>query len=200
MAKVNNMEKIFRILKYKKAKRIGLVIGVIYFIFYLYSIGNITIVEMPESLSFRVVDGWQEKIFKPIAPFLWEPIAVFYIYKGVSIFFSVPNFVIALFLSLLVYLNIAVAVYSYSLSKVCQFRQGFKGPLGFLPSLFTGFTCCVPTFLIALGPVLANFTVFFIKIRQFLIPISFIIMILGLLWSLKRIPPNYIQIFEKRKT
>ncbi len=193
------MEKIRTILRDKKAKRIGLLVGIIYFLFYLYSIGNITIIEMPESFTFRVVDDWQDKIFKTIAPFLWEAIAVFYVYKGLVIFISIPNFIIALILAFLVFLNIAVSVYSYALSRVCQLRPGYKGLLGFLPSLFTGFACCVPTFLIALGPVLASFTVFFIEIRQFLIPVSVILMIAGLFWSVNRIPEDYFQIFEESK-
>lgn len=193
------MEKMLTILRDKKAKRIGLLVGIIYFLFYLYSIGNITVIEMPESFAFRVVDDWQDKVFKTIAPFLWEATAVFYVYKGLVIFISIPNFIIALILAFLVFLNIAVSVYSYSLSRVCQLRPGYKGLLGFLPSLFTGFACCVPTFLIALGPVLASFTVFFIEIRQFLIPVSVILMIAGLFWSVNRIPEDYFQIFEESK-
>ncbi len=193
------MEKIFVILKDKKAKRTGLLVGIIYFLFYLYSIGNITIIEMPEMLSFRVIEDWQDKIFKPIAPFLWEAIAVLYVYRGLTIFLSVPNLILAFLLASLVLLNIAVAVYSYSLSRVCQLRPGYKGILGFIPSLFSGLTCCVPTFLITLGPALASFTVLFIEVRQFLIPASFILMILGLIWGIKRIPPEFIQIYEESK-
>lgn len=191
--------KISIILKDKKTKRISLLVAIAYFLFYLYSIGNIAFVEMPESFSFRVIDDWKNKIFKPVAPFLWESIAVFYIYNGLSVFFSIPNFILAAILSFLVFLNIAVAVYSYSVSKVCRFRPGNKALIGFLPSFFTGFACCVPTFLIALGPVLASFTIFFIEVRPFLIPISFILMILSLIWSSKRISSNYIQKFEKSK-
>ncbi len=162
--------------------------GFLYALYYLYSIGNIAIAEIPEPLSFRVVDDWQEKIFKPIVPFLWEAIAVFYIYRGLIFLISVPNLIIAFLLSLLVFLNMTVAVYSYSLSKVCRIRPGFKGLLGSLPGLFAGVACCVPTFLIALGPVLASFTVFFIKLRSFLIPASLILMTAGLIWSIRKMP------------
>jgi len=194
------MGKILLILRDKKSKRSGLLAAVIYFLFYLYSIGNITaVIEMPESFTFRVLEDWQDKVFKTIAPFIWEAIAVFYVYKGLVFFFSIPNLIIAFILAFLVFLNIAVAVYSYSLSRVCQLRPGYKGLLGFLPSLFTGFVCCIPTFLIALGPVLASFTIFFIELRQFLIPLSVILMILGLFWSINRIPQDYIQMFEKSK-
>ena len=193
------MKKIFKILQDKKSKRIGLLVGILFLVFYLYSIGNIITVEMPDSFKFRVIDDWQDKVFKEIAPFLWEPIAVFYIYKGFSIFISIPNIAIALLLSVLVFLNISVAVYSYSLSRVCSVRPDFRGLLGFLPSFFTGFACCVPTFLIALGPALASFTLIFIDIRPFLIPASIILMVGSLIWSTKKIPLGYITEFEKKQ-
>lgn len=196
---MKTIKTILDILKDKKSKRIGLVVGIIYFLFYLYSIGNIAIVEGYESFSFKVADNWQDKIFKVRTPYIWESIAAFHIYKGLSFFLSIPNLIIALLLAFLVFLNIAIAAYSYSISKVCQFQPGFKGLLGFLPSFFTGFACCVPTFLIALGPVLASFTIFFIKIRQLLIPFSFFLMIIGIIWSTKRIPSSYIRILEKKK-
>jgi len=187
------MNKVFIILKDKKAGWIGLAAGFIYALLYLYSIGNITIVEMPESLSFKVVDDWQDKIFKQIAPFFWEAIAVFYIYRGLIFLLSVPNLIIAFLLGLLVFLNMTVAIFSYSLSRVCRTRPRFEGLIGFLPSLFAGVACCVPTFLIALGPVLASFTVFFITLRPFLIPVSFILMIAGLIWSIRKMPHESIQ-------
>lgn len=190
------MKKIFSVLKNRKSVKIGLLIGVIYFFFYLYSIGNISFTGIQESFSVRVIDSWQDKIFKPTAPFLWEPIAVLHLFKRFSIFISIPNLIISFLLSSLVFLNIVVAVFSYSLSKVCPLRPGYKRFFGFLPGLFTGFACCAPTLIMTLGPVLASFTVFFIQLRIFLIPISFLIMIVGLVWSLNKIPVEYIQIFE----
>lgn len=182
------MNKIFIILKDKKARWAGLAAGFVYILFYLNGIGNIAIVEIPESLSFQVVDDWQDKIFKPIVPFLWEAIVVFFLFGGLIFLLSVPNLLIAFLLGLLIFLNMAVAIYSYSLSRECRVRPGFQGLLGFLPGLFTGFACCVPTFLIPLGPVLASFTVFFIKLRPFLIPASIVLMAGGLIWSIHKIP------------
>jgi len=185
------------VLKERKAKIIGFVVALVYFIFYLYSIGNITIIETQELLSFKVLDNWQTKIFKQIAPFLWEPIALLN-YNGLALLFSLPNILLALLLAILVFFNIAVAVYSYHISKICNVSTSFKGILGFLPSFFTGFACCVPTFLIALGPVLASFTVFFIKLRPILIPLSLTLMILSIVWGTRRIPNQFIKTFVRR--
>lgn len=66
------------------------------------------------------------KIF-PQKILVWHEIAVFYIYRGLIFLLSITNLIVAIFLALLVFLNIAVSIYSYSLSKVCQFRPGFKG-------------------------------------------------------------------------
>ncbi|MCH8049283.1 hypothetical protein IH979_01055 [Patescibacteria group bacterium] len=136
-------------------------------------------------------------MFKTIAPFLWEPVATLEI-VGLTLFISPLNYVLDLILSVLVFLNILVAVYSFSLARVCNIRPGFHGILGFFPAFLTGFACCVPTFIIALGAVATGFTVFFIAIRPFLIPVSIAIMTWGYWWSVHRIKPGQMDTYEKR--
>ena len=190
------MNKLAYIMKDKRSRKYALMIGVIYLLLYLVSIGNLTIIRMPEILKLRLIDDWQSKMFKPIAPFLWESIAVLYIYGGLTLFISVPNILVALFLTILVFFNIATAVYSYNIMPI---RPGFKGLIGLVPSLFTGFVCCVPTFIITLGAISTSFTVFFIEIRQYLIPVSVIIMVLNLIWSIRQMKDELIEIYESRK-
>ena len=180
----------------RNSRRYGVVFAVIYFLLYLYSIGNLTIVEMPELLKFRVLKNWQSSIFKPIAPYLWESIAVLYIAGGLSWFISVPNLLLDLLLSSLIFLNIASAMYSY---YVLPIRPGLKGLIGLVPSLFTGFVCCVPTFIITLGAISTSFTVFFTELRPFLMPLSMLIMGANLAWSLRSLKGGLIEIYEKEK-
>jgi hypothetical protein len=180
----------------RNSRRYGVVFAVIYFLLYLYSIGNLTIVEMPELLKFRVLENWQSSIFKPIAPYLWESIAVLYIAGGLSWFISVPNLLLDVLLSSLVFLNIASAMYSY---YVLPIRPGLKGLIGLVPSLFTGFVCCVPTFIITLGAISTSFTVFFIELRPFLMPLSILILGVNLAWSLRALKGGLIEIYEKEK-
>jgi hypothetical protein len=190
------MNKLAYIVKDRRSRNYALIIGAVYLLLYLVSIGNLTIIRMPETLKLRLIDDWQSKMFKPIAPFLWESIAVLYIYGGLTLFISVPNILIALFLTFLVFLNIATAVYSYNIMPI---RPGLKGLIGMVPSLFTGFVCCVPTFIITLGAISSSFTVFFIEIRQFLLPASILIMALNLIWSLRSLKEGLIEIYEKEK-
>lgn len=188
--------KLGNVVRDRKSRRYGLIFALIYFLLYLYSIGNLTIVEMPELLKFRVLENWQSSIFKPIAPYLWESIAVLYIAGRLSWFVSIPNLLLDVLLSALVFLNIASAMYSY---YVLPIRPGLKGLIGLVPSLFTGFVCCVPTFIITLGAISTSFTVFFIELRPFLMPLSILIMGANLAWSLRSLKGGLIEIYEKEK-
>ena len=183
---MNQINKLSIIVKQKKPLIAGLIMGVLFFILYLWSIQHISI-NQEDFFSFSVAESWADKLTKTRAPFQWELIAMFNIF-GIDFFISL-NMVLGLLLATLVFFNISIAVFTYSLRKICLIRPTGKdiGLAGVLPAMFTGFVCCAPTFIIALAPVLASFTLFFIKIQSFLVPASILIMILGLYWSLSRI-------------
>jgi hypothetical protein len=190
------IEKFRYVIRDKNSQRYGLFLGSVYFLIYLWSIGNITIIQMPEVLMFRIVENWQQTIFKPIAPFLWEAIAKFYVYGGLVIFISVPNILLDMLLSGLVYINISLAFYSY---YIYPLRPGVIGLISLIPSLFTGFVCCVPTIIITLGAVSTSFTAFFIALRPFLIPLSVLIMLINIWWTLNHMQEELIDIYESEK-
>lgn len=177
--------KLSEVLAHERARRISIAIGVIYYLIYLYSIGNITPAAASERLGFMVVDDWLGRMFTLRAPFLWEPVAAVQLPGVVTVFISIPNLALGLALSALVALNVAIAVYTYYAMPI---RPGIRGLLGLIPSLFTGFVCCVPTFLLTLGTVSTSFTMFFIGIRQFLIPLSLVLLSANLVWSLRSMP------------
>lgn len=189
--------KFIRMLRDPKATWIAVLTAVIYFVFYLWSIGSIRVLPGAEAWNWMALSNWQELMWKVIAPFLWENVAYLEV-AGLTIFLSPLNLVIALILSVLVFLNLHVAIYSLSLSKVCNVKPGFHGALGFLPAFLTGFACCVPTFVIALGALASSVTVFFIEIRPFLIPASVVIMIWGYWWSVRRIKIGQMDQYERR--
>jgi hypothetical protein len=151
---------------------------------------------MPEVLMFKIVENWSDIIFKQTAPFLWEPIAKFYIYGGVVFFISVPNIILDLFLSILVFLNISLAFYNY---YIYPLRPGVIGLISLVPSLFTGFVCCVPTIFLTLGAVSTSFTAFFISIRQYLLPVSVLIMLFNIYWTLNHMDWELLEIYESEK-
>jgi len=192
---MNHTNKLLKIIGQKKPLTVGLTASALFFIFYLLSIQHIS-VNQEDSFSFSVVDDWADKLTKIRAPFQWEPIAVFNIF-GIGFFISL-NIVLGFLLAALVFFNISVAIFSYSLRRVCSIESDKKsiGLVGILPSMFTGFACCAPTFIIALAPVLASFTLFFIQIQSFLIPASISIMLIGLYWSLSRITEAHFRIVE----
>lgn len=180
-----------------KATWIAVLVAVIYFVFYLWSIGSVQRLPGAEVWNFLLLDNWAQLMWKTIAPFLWENVAFLEV-AGYTIFLSPINLAIALLLSVLVFLNLLVAIYSLSLSRVCNVRPSFHGALGFLPAFLTGFACCVPTFVIAFGALASSFTVFFIQIRPFLIPASILIMIWGYWWSVRRIKIGQMDTYERR--
>ena len=93
------------------ARRVGIWTGVAFLLLYLYSVGNVVIApgvdlaaERPTP-SASIAYDWTAKMWKPIASFVWEPIAAFYPIRSVALFISVPNLLLALFLGTLVALN-----------------------------------------------------------------------------------------------
>lgn len=173
---------------------IGLLIGVAYVLAYLYSIQNIVVargVDLAAGVpvpSAAIVADWSAKVWKPIAPFVWEPIVAVYPFRSVALFLSVPNLLIALSLGALVGLNVSVAV-----ARVCAARAGgrpggsAKGLLASVPGLLTGFTCCVPTAVLALGSLAAGFTVAVIAVRPYFIPAAALALIANLVWNARRL-------------
>jgi len=174
-------------------RRAGLWTGVAFLLLYLYSVGNIVIAPGVDLAFGRpipaasVVSDWAAKMWKPIAPFVWEPIVALYPIRSVALFISVPNLLLASFLGTLVGLNIAVAVARARLVVAVKNRGGFlSGLLVSLPALLTGFTCCVPTIVLALGSLAAVFTVAAITIAPYFLPVAAITLIGNFIWGLRQ--------------
>ena len=193
---MSNMDKLRLVMGDRNARRYGLIAATAYFLIYLWSIGNLTRIQMPEVLMFKVVENWPDIILKQSAPYLWEPVAKFYIYGGVVLFISPPNITLDLLLSALVYINISLAFYSY---YIYPLRPGVIGLISLVPSLFTGFACCVPTIFLTLGAVSTSFTAFFISIRQYLLPVSVLIMLFNAYWTITHMDWEMIEIYETEK-
>jgi len=176
-----------RILKGARNRRITGITVAIYLLVYLYSLQQLVLLPAAGRASYpvlgiQVAADWLMKLWRPIAPFSYEPIAAVYLARRVAVFLAVPNLLLGLLLGALVGLNLAVAVMHYTSLRACP-RPGV-GLFGTLPSLFTGFTCCVPTVALALG---ANSALALIALRSYFIPVSLLLLILGLLWGATRL-------------
>lgn len=175
------------------ARRAGLWTGVAFLLLYLYSVGNIVIAPGVDLAFGRpipaasVVSDWAAKMWKPIAPFVWEPIVALYPIRSVALFISVPNVLLALLLATLIGINTAVAIARARLIAGAQSRGGFlSGFLASFPALLTGFTCCVPTIVLALGSLAAVFTVAAITIAPYFLPVAALALTANLLWALRQ--------------
>ena len=78
----------------RMARRIGVWLGLVFALLYLYSVGNIVISPGADlafgkpTPSIFLVSDWSAKIWKSIAPFAWEPIAPVYPLHSVALFIS----------------------------------------------------------------------------------------------------------------
>jgi hypothetical protein len=176
------------------ARRAGVWMGAAFVVLYLYSVGNIVIAPGTDLAFGRpipaasVVSDWTAKMWKPIAPFVWEPIAAFYLTRSVALFISVPNLFLAFLLGTLVALNMAIAIARARAIVTVNKRTAFvSGLLPSLPALLTGFTCCVPTVILALSFLATGFGVAAIVIAPYFLPVAAIALIANLLWALRQI-------------
>lgn len=182
------------VLRDRTSRRIGLWAGVGYVLAYLYSVQNIVVVPGADLIagapvpSAFVAADWSAKMWKSIAPFVWEPVLALYPLRSVALFLSVPNLLLALSLGALVGLNVRVAVARVRAARAPGGRTGaVKGILASAPGLLTGFTCCVPTTVLALGSLAAGLTVAVIAVRPYLIPVAALALTANLVWGFRRL-------------
>lgn len=173
------------VMKDARYKRIAGAAAVLYLLFYLYSLQHLVLLPADAAypvLGMRVAADWPGKVWRTIAPFAYEPVAAVYVARRLVLFLAVPNVVLGLLLGTLVGLNLAVAAAHYRSLRAC--RRPSVGLLGTLPSLFTGFTCCVPTVALALG---ANSVLAVIALRSYFVPASLVLLAAGLLWGARHL-------------
>ncbi|HEV8719908.1 MAG TPA: hypothetical protein VGW77_04615 [Candidatus Binatia bacterium] len=176
------------------AQRVGVWLGLAFVTLYLYSVGNLVIAPGTDLAFGRpipaasVVSDWATKMWKPIAPFVWEPIVALFPIRPIALFISIPNLLLALLLGSLVALNIVVAVARARLVLTAK-KSGFlSGFLASFPALLTGFACCVPTVILALGSLAAAFTVAAIAIAPYFLPLAALALVGNLVWGLRQYP------------
>lgn len=172
---------VFRLSTYR---RIALISAFLYLLTYLYSIRHIVFlrgIALPVEAvpAFQVVPDWPAKLGKTIAPYAYEPLAALYLTPHLTIFLAPVNLLLGLMLGTLVGINLALAVHQFKRQRACR-RPTVSGFLGSLPSLLTGFTCCVPTVALVLG---ANSVLALIALRAYLVPVSAFLLVAGALWG-----------------
>lgn len=176
-----------KILSVRKVKYTAASIMIIYFLLYLWSINYLNFSKSDNSFKLVFLSNWNQLIFKRSSTFLFEPIGYLELFRSIRILISPINILLGIFLSLLVFINIASVMYMYSLPKQCRIDTKFSGLVGILPSFLTGFACCVPSFLIPLASILGSTTAIITDIFIWILPVSIVLLLYGAISSVKKI-------------
>jgi len=139
--------------------------------------------EAESFFAFKILNNWQELIFRQRSPFLFEPIGSLYIGPTLKLFLSVPNIILAMFLGTLVSANVVVSYFSFR-NLALKGIRGFSSLLGTIPAIVSGAACCVPTLILVIG---LQLTSTLVAVWSFFVPLSILLLSLSLWWSLYKI-------------
>lgn len=171
-----------QITKNKKHLTLGIIIFILYFLLYYWSINYLNITDGPSQLVWS--SNWRSFLLRQTAPFIFEPIGLIQ-FSSIQILISPMNIVIGLILGTLVFINILSSLYIYQLPKQCRLDYKYSGFIGILPSFLTGFICCAPGFIIPLSSILGSSTVFFTRVFRWFLPLSLLLLLYGIFRSSK---------------
>lgn len=174
------------ILSQKRYLVTAVVVFILYVIVYLAATQFLIFVQrVPMAEGFfelKILENWQELMFRQRAPFLFESIGALYV-GGVKIFISIPNILIAALLAVLVSFNISVSYYSFRALSL-RGARGIIGLLGTVPAIVSGSVCCVPTLILVIG---LQLTATLAAVWSFFIPLSFVLLFAALWWALYKV-------------
>lgn len=171
---------------HRMAKTIAILYGVLYYV----SAGYIQFSEVTGYKQLFVSNPLNIAV-KMRAPFLWEAIAEFQVPPFFIIRLAPVNLLLMLLLIWLVYLNLSLFITSVRFPRVCQLTRN-KGRLAALfPALLTGFSCCAPTVIIMFVGVLGAFSSTLVLIFAWLIPISILLLVIGIVQGLTSLHLHY---------
>ncbi len=183
-----NLVQMLTISKYRK---IVLVVAIAYVVVYLLAIQDIVFVadrdlgRFNTIPSIQILENWRELIFRPRVTFYWEAIGQVFVTNNIVVQLSIPNILLGSLMGTLMGLNVAVAAYSLSCARACRVRP-YGGIIAALPSFFTGFACCTPTFVVAILGGNVALSIGILSVRNLFIPIAISAMVLALLWSAQK--------------
>lgn len=170
----------------RRIQVIAFIVFLTYLALYLFAARYLTF-SLKEWLGGRlvhsfVVEGWSHLLFRARAPFLFEPIGIVNL-GPFRLFLSIPNILIGAILAALVALNSAVSYYSFRALGL-RGAKGFASLLGTIPAILSGAACCAPTLILVLG---LQLTATLAAFWSWFVPLSFVLLVGSLAWSLRRI-------------
>lgn len=179
------------VLKLRSYRVVLYLAAVAYLFIYLAAIRQL--VRMPFDLSasygvpvpsLHFAADWTAKIWRPVAPLVYEPVAALYATERIMWLIAVPNVLLGLLLGALLGINVALAVYSLRCARSCGVRSG-AAFLGVIPSMLSGAACCGPSFALIAG---TNAALAISAVRGWLLPASLLLLVAGALWTARGIP------------
>lgn len=186
-----SISNISSVLKIRRYRVVLFLTAVVYLFIYLTAIQQL--VRMPFDLSasygvpipsLHIAADWTAKIWRPIAPLVYEPVAALYATERIMWLIAVPNVLLGLLLGVLLGINVALAVYSLRCARSCGVRSG-AAFLGVIPSMLSGAACCGPSFALIAG---ANAALAISAVRGWLLPASLFLLVAGALWTARAVP------------
>lgn len=181
------LELLFSIILQKRFFIVLIVAFIVYVLVYLAAVGHLvftTRMEPSQSLfALKILPNWQDLLFRQRSPFLFESIGALYLGPNLKLFLSVPNMTLSVILGSLVGTNIALSYYSFRQLGLSGGR-GVINLLGTIPAIVSGAACCVPTIILVVG---LQLTATLATAWSFFVPLSMGLLLLSLIWSLKRI-------------
>lgn len=153
-----------------------------YSVLYLSATELLTWIGWGQVIDISISSQWADLILRQRATFLFEAIGTFTV-GPIQLFLSIPNIILSLFLGVLVGLNIMVVIYQFQKLGL-RGLQGIGMLIGTIPAILSGAACCVPTIILVIG---LQMTATLATIWSFLIPLSVILLLVSLWWSLRKI-------------
>lgn len=156
--------------KTSKYRRIALISGACYGLFYLYTVGDLNFIG-PPGWNAYIAEFSFERMFTSRSILMFEAIAV--VEAGYLIWLVSPlNLLVAALLSALLAANIHGALFLRFQTQVCTNGRGGLFA-GFLPALLAGGACCAPSLILLVGiPALGALS----AVVGWLVPLSLVIL------------------------
>lgn len=185
------------ILRQKRFMITALIALFAYVVLYLAAMQYLTVApDISESfIRLQILPGWRALLFRQRGAFLFEPIGALYL-GPLVLFLSIPNLAIGFMLGVLVAANIAVSYYDFRALGM-QGVRGLYALVGTIPALISGAACCVPTLILVAG---LQLTATLAAVWSLLVPVSAVLLVGSLWWSLNRIAVDRVCNIPSKRT
>lgn len=173
--------------------RLALPLSLVYGLVYYWSAGFISF-SSKARFKLNIIHEPLSKLWQNRGPFLWEPIAQVEIPFFGYILISVPNLLLGLILTMLVFANLTLLIMTLRHPSTCSLKSSKKSSrlAALFPSLFAGFGCCAPSIALLWLSLFGNVSTLLILASRWMMPLGLLLLIINILYSYKslRISPS----------